>query len=286
MTAVDADLATGPFTLADARRLGFGWHDLQARRWRRVSHGQYASRTLPFDTDLRLRAVDARMPCRYAFSGRTAAWVYGLEMPACDPIEVTVDREASIRSRAGIRLRRAALAPDEVVVHRGFKVTSPLRTVCDLGSGKDVVESVVVLDVAFHAGLIGLSTLERYVAANFGAYRIKRLRRAVSLANADAESPMETRLRLRLVNARLPTPSVQTELHDASGSFLARADLYYADTMLVIEYDGENHKDRIGSDLRRQNLLMAAGYRILRFTAGDFRTPGLIEAQVRRARSL
>ena len=39
---------------------------------------------------------------------------------------------------------------------------------------------------------------------------------------------METRLRIELINARLPHPSVQAELPDASGSFIGRADLYYA----------------------------------------------------------
>jgi len=90
-----------------------------------------------------------------------------------------------------------------------------------------------------------------------------------------AESPMETRLRWLLIEAGLPRPEVQAKL-----SF-GRADLYYPAARLVIEYDGVNHRDRLVEDNRRQNLLINAGYRVLRFTAAD--RPQAITAQVRQA---
>jgi len=96
---------------------------------------------------------------------------------------------------------------------------------------------------------------------------------------------METRLRLQLLKARLPTPCVQADLHDAEGGFLGRADLYYPDRRLVIEYDGENHRDRLVSDLRRQNALVNAGYHVLRFTARDLRNGRAVPDEVRIARS-
>ena len=96
---------------------------------------------------------------------------------------------------------------------------------------------------------------------------------------------MESRLRMELVKARLPRPEVQAELRDSSGRFLARADLYYPDRRLVIEYDGENHKERLAADVRRQAELLNAGYHVVRFTAADFRTPGTVAAQVRLTRT-
>jgi very-short-patch-repair endonuclease len=96
---------------------------------------------------------------------------------------------------------------------------------------------------------------------------------------------METRLRMQLVQARLPRPEAQVDLHDESGRFLARADLYYRDLRLAIEYDGQNHKDRLIADLNRQNALINSGYRLLRFTASDLGTPGAVAAQVRHART-
>ena len=99
----------------------------------------------------------------------------------------------------------------------------------------------------------------------------------VPVAHADyvdaaSQSPMETRLRLLLVLAGLPRPQVQVSVGDEN-SFLGRADLYYPDHRLIIEYDGGTHRDSFASDNRRQNRLLDAGYRMLRFSAGDVYGP-------------
>ena len=282
---IPAELKRGAFPVVDAYRAGLMWDDLQTRDWTRLSRGQYTWVGIRRDITLQLRAVAQRMPDSYAFSGPTAAWLLGLDMPPAQPIEVIVRRDLSVRSRAGVRLRRAFLPESDVAMRRGFRTTSAFRTACDLGSQRDLVESVVALDMVLHAGVVDLPDLALHVSANAGAKGIKRLRRAVGLAEPRAESPMETRLRMELVKARLPRPCVQQELHERSGDFLGRADLFYPDRKLVIEYDGENHKDRMSSDLQRQNRLLNAGYHLLRFTAADLRVPGAAAAQVRQARA-
>ncbi|TMG22797.1 MAG: DUF559 domain-containing protein [Chloroflexi bacterium] len=101
---------------------------------------------------------------------------------------------------------------------------------------------------------------------------------------APAESPMETRLRWLLIESGLPPPEVQRDLRDDDGRFVGRADLYYAASRLAIEYDGGNHRDRLVEDNRRQNLLINAGFRLLRFTASDVhQRPDVVTAQVRDA---
>ena len=95
---------------------------------------------------------------------------------------------------------------------------------------------------------------------------------------------METRLRWLLLEAGLPRPQVQADICDASGRFLARADLLYEGSRLVIEFDGGNHRERLVSDDRRQNLLTNAGYHLLRFTTPDiFNKPEVVVTQVRGA---
>ena len=281
-----AALRSGPFTVADARHVGLRWDDLQTRIWTRLSRGQYAWVDLRHDVKLKLEAVAQRVPAEYAFSGPTAAWLLGLDISWCEPIEVTIGRDVAIRARAGVRLRRAALPESDVIVRQGFRTTSPKRTARDLGSRRDAVESVVAIDMAIRAGLIELSELVSHVQTHPGEKGIKRLRRAVQLADPRSESPMETRLRVELIRARLPRPLVQAELRDSAGLLIGRADLYYPDRRLVIEYDGENHKERLVADLRRQNALLNAGYHLLRFTAPDLRAPRSVVAQVRRARAV
>ncbi len=115
---------------------------------------------------------------------------------------------------------------------------------------------------------------------------LRDLCRTLPAVEEPAESPMETRLRWLLLQAGLPRPQVQTDLRDADGRFVGRADLYYRTARLVIEYDGANHRDRLVEDNRRQNLLLNAGFRLLRFTAADIhQRPDVVTSQVQRALS-
>lgn len=279
----DPQLDGDPFSVAEAREAGMTWKGLQTKRWVRLSRGQYASSRLAATPLRTLRAVRRRMPPGFAFSGKTAAWLHGLDVAPCEPVEVTIDRDVPVRARAGVKVRRAALPGSDVTIVKGFRATSPLRTVRDLGSSRDVVEAVVVVDMAARAGIVRLADLATYAATHPGEKGIKRLRRATTMSDPRSESPMETRLRMALTEARLPEPSAQVELHDSSGRFLGRADLYYPSRRLVIEYDGDHHRDRLTSDLRRQNALLSAGYQLLRFSAADLRTPAMVVTLVRDA---
>jgi Protein of unknown function (DUF559) len=163
-------------------------------------------------------------------------------------------------------------------------VTSTLRTVFDLGARLPLVEGVVAADMALHAGLVKLPDLSQWALAHARSKGIRQFRRVVGAAEPLAESPMESRLRMLLVLSGLPRPEAQVSLHDESGRFLGRADLYYPSQRLAIEYDGGSHRTSLVEDNRRQNLLLSAGYRLLRFTFADIReTPGAVVDQVRGA---
>jgi very-short-patch-repair endonuclease len=219
------------------------------------------------------------------FSGSTAGWLHGLDVSPVNPVEVTV-QDAHTSNRAGVRLSRATLGRNDVVRLRGLPVTSALRTAIDLGSRKPLIEAVVALDMALHTRLVRLIELRSFAGANRGAKRIATLRRAIELAEPATESPMETWLRLMLVMARLPRPQVQVPLQDGRGNFLGRPDLYYPEHKLGLEYDGESHRESLVADNRRQNRLLNAGFRLLRFTGADiFKTPEAVIGQVRLALS-
>lgn len=86
-----------------------------------------------------------------------------------------------------------------------------------------------------------------------------------------------------LVLTGLPRPEVQVSIHDDNGRFLGRPDMFYHERRLAIEYDGSNHRDRVVDDNRRQNRLIGAGLRLLRFTATDvYGSPDAVAIQVRR----
>ncbi len=145
-----------------------------------------------------------------------------------------------------------------------------------------MTEGVVGADLFLHARLVTIAELRSYVADHPRAKGIARLRRVIDLAEPKAESAMETRLRMLLVLAGLPRPEVQVSIHDDQGRFLGRPDLLYRPQRLAIEYDGGNHRDRLVDDNRRQNGLIGAGLRLLRFTAADvYGTPDAVAMQVR-----
>lgn len=262
--------------------MGVTRRQLRGARYRPLGSGIYGWVGLEESPELTLRAVARRLPRGAAFSGRTAAWLHGLDLPPCDPIEVTIPDPTGAGRRAGTHVYRAALSSEEIEPRRGLPTTTALRTVIDLGGRKTLVEGVVAADLALHAGLVTIAELETYVVEHPGAKGIARLRRVVGLAEPKAESAMETRLRVLLALARLPRPEVQVSIHDSRGRFVGRPDLLYPDQRLAIEYDGGNHRERLVDDNRRQNGLVEAGFRLLRFTAADvYGSPESIVMQVR-----
>ena len=276
-------LTSAPFTLEEALRAGVTREQLRGPSWRRLTRGLYSFIGVTVSEFDLLAAVRLRLPEGAAFSGVTAGWLHGLDLTPCDPIEVTVPPEAGVSARSGVRIRRSRLAATEVVERRLLPVTTPLRTLTDIGRLRPLVTGVIAADMALHAGLITLQELGSFGATARGLPGLNRLRRVVELAEPKTESPMETRLRLELVMAGLPRPEAQVALYDRQGQFMARPDFLYRDARLAIEYDGGTHRDSLVADNQRQNRLLAEGYNLLRFTAADLAAESSIVRQVKTA---
>lgn len=194
-----------------------------------------------------------------------------------------VPPSSAIRTRTGLVVRHREISSGDVVSVRGLRALSLPLTLADLCVQKPAIEALVVIDMAVQRRLADPIVLARYAEAASGRPGMRWLH-SLALMAAPAESPMETRLRYLLVEGGLPQPEVQTNLYDAAARFVGRADLYYPDARLALEYDGGNHRDGLIEDDRRQNLLVNAGYRLLRFTAADVQgRPEAVVAQVRAA---
>jgi len=279
-------LKTGLFTPAEASAVGVTRGQLRGPGYRRVGPGLFRWVGLEESPRLMLVAVAHRLPAGAAFSGRTAAWLHGLDALLCRPIEVTIPKAIGRGHLVGISVHRAAIAKDEIVMRRGLPTTSALRSVADLGCRNSLTEGVVAVDMFLHAKLVTVSKLRAYISKHPRARGIARFRRVVDLAEPQAESPMETRLRVLLVLAGLPRPELQVPIYDDQGRFLGRPDLFYPEQRLAIESDGGNHRDRLVHDDRRQNDLVGADRRLLRFTAVDvYEAPDSVVRQVRKLAS-
>ena len=217
----------------------------------------------------RLQAAVRRLPPAAVFSGKTAAWLHGLDVDPGERIEVTIPKSLGLTNRSGMIVRRSALAAADIVKRLGLPVTSAVRTMLDVSGRLPVTEAVVIADMALHAKLVHPEALHKAIQSYEGVWGVKRLRRVALYVEPASESPMETRLRMLLVLAGLPRPHAQVPIHDRSGRFLGRPDLYYPDVRLALEYDGGTHRSTLVEDNRRQNRLIDAGIRLLRFNAAD-----------------
>lgn len=241
----------------------------------RLGRGLYCWIGVPADP-LRILSVHQRLVAHSVFAGRTAAWLHGLDIDPSDPLEIIVPPRSGLRSGPGRLVRRTTLVASDVVSVRGVRATALLRTLSDLCPRLGGVDALALVDASLRMKHLDKLTLERTPSPC--------LRALASIAEP-AESPMETRLRWLLLKGGLPRPEVQRNLFDPQGRFVGRADLFYPEARLVIEFDGANHRERLVEDNRRQNSLLNAGFALLRFTAADLREPNRIVAQVSEALS-
>lgn len=277
-------LRDGPFTIAEAQAAGVSKGQLRGSAWRRVCTGWYCWAGYPFTETTTLIPIARRLPEGFAFAGPVAARLHDLDVPLQRRPEVIVPVPTATSERVEAIVRREQLDRSEIVWRKGFPVTGPLRTCFDLAGRLPLLDAVVALDQALAAGLVDPAALEDFVTERAGANGVVKARRAISLAEPKSESPMETRLRLLLELNGLPRPEAQVDLSTPGGQFVARVDLFYPEPGLAIEYDGDNHRDRLVEDNRRQNRLLEIGVRLLRYTAPDLRTrPGAVVAEVRAA---
>lgn len=125
------------------------------------------------------------------------------------------------------------------------------------------------------------------LARSAGRRGVAKARRVVPCADPLAGSPMESVLRWLLHEAGLPRPVLQHVVRDA-GRFLGQVDLAWPDHRVLVEFDGNVHRDRrvFVEDLRRQNGPVLAGWTVLRFTSADvLGRPEQVLAAIRAALS-
>lgn len=175
-----------------------------------------------------------------------------------------------IRKRPGLAVCQETLAVADIVRIGDVQVTTPLRTVFDCLRWLRGTDRLVVADCLTHRGLVSVDELAEYFA---GKRRLRNLRigeRLLEHIEFLTESPMETRLRLLLIEHGLPRPEAQHVVRDAAGGFLG--------------YDGADHWKQRREDDRRRTAIRANGWEVYVYSADDvFRTPEQTANEVRRA---
>jgi hypothetical protein len=253
-----------------------------------MHRGVYVDRTLPDSLELRAAAALLALPPGAVLSHRTAARLRGLPLPppgdAAEPICALVPAPADPRV-AGVRVRRCpAPVPAETV--RGLPVTTLARTWADLAGQLGREDLAVLGDAILRTGRATLADLAAELEAVPRLRGLPLARRVLPLLESRVDSPMETRLRLLILDAGLPRPVVNRPVHDAAGGWIACPDLQYPRFRVAIEYEGEHHRTpaQQRKDIRRDEQYRDEGWTLIKVTYADVvERPGTLLERIRRA---
>jgi very-short-patch-repair endonuclease len=275
----------GPFTRAQARAAGLTDNQLESDRWRRVFHGVWVPADMPDTRELRLAAARLVIPDRGVLCGLTAASIFGADVRRFDDFAVYVGfaKGERIRKRPGLAVCQETLDPSDITRLDGVRITTPLRTAFDCLRLLRGAERLVVADALTHLGLVDLDELRRYFASKRRLRNLRIGEALLDLVEPLTESPMETRLRVVLLDGGLPRPKAQHEVRTATGRLVGRLDLAYPEAKLGVEYDGADHWKQRREDDRRRTAIREHEWEVLVYSADDiYKTPISTSGEVAR----
>ena len=259
-----------PFTRAEARAEGV------SDRWLRANvdagllispiAGVYHAAQIPDGIDLRVACVKLVAPEDAVVTDRTAGWIHGASMILRPNEHKTVPRVCVFLS-PGNRLRNKlaesgerTFLRGEVVEIDGLRLTSKLRTTCDLGRNPNRYVAFSAMDRMMAVADFDLEELAEQ-GRRFKGYRyVRQFRGLVPWVDGRSGSPPESVMRLRWLDCSdLPRPELQVPVDGPDG--ICYLDLGVPELRYSAEYDGvEWHgPDRQQHDRRRRDWVRKRG---------------------------
>jgi hypothetical protein len=186
-----------------------------------------------------MTAVDKAVAA-WLWSGRTAtmAGVSAAALMGSKWVDVKHPAEMFRRNGKpvkGIVIHRDELLPDEHRCLGRIRVSTPARTVFDVGRRPGRTLAVIRADALANATGVRPASVETLMERHPGVRGLVHLREVVGVMDGGAESPQETRTRLLLIDAGLPRPQTQIRVDNW------RVDMGYPEFKVGVEYDGEQH---------------------------------------------
>lgn len=262
-----------PFTRAEGRV-----NDLDAKQIRRlvrigllrpVVRGVYVDALVEDSLPLRAAAVAKVAPPDAVACRQTAAWLLGIDTlalsehadtPKVDFVRQTKTRAVKISQASG---HSQTLLDGDVIEWHGLRVTSPLATAVHLARHLHRPFALSALDAMARAELITRAEVRDAVRRFPHHPGIVQARELAGLIDPAAESPGESWLRLRMIDAGFPAPVPQVEVTDGVNNY--RIDMGFldpipdtADRHLGLEYDSDRWhgtaEQRHADSVRRTRL--------------------------------
>jgi len=271
-----------PFIGTEALACGaLNRHQLRTR-YRSVFPNVYLPNDVELSLALRIAAAWLWSNRKATIVGAAAAALHGSKwIPDGVPVELI---HANTRPPRGVLTRRDALADGETQTIDGRVVTTPERTAFDVGRRGAVHSAVARLDALARATGFKVDDVLRVAKCHPRSPGLRRLEAALDLVDPGSQSPRESYLRLLLIDAGLPRPQTQMPVSGVDGMPVAYLDLGWEEHMVVVEYDGDQHRtDRrqYVKDIRRLEMLERMGWIVVRVVAED--RPAAVVTRVRAA---
>lgn len=258
----------------------------------RVAHGWYSIWQLS-DRQI-LQAVRKILPEDVVLCGETAALIYGIDLrpPSSygETFRICVARPEGSRAlrRPGVRCRVVRFERGDVINREGLRCSSPLRTLIDLASSATIDFATHLMEVFIRRGLVSYRQIRKRVERMAGFRGVRTLRAALAYADTQSESPQETAVRIRLIEAGLPVPETQIRVLVPGREHPYRIDLGWrrqsgqvrqqqvqTEMNLGLEFNSDAyhplHGPKAEEDRRRQAEIEAQGWVIVAVRTRDLR---------------
>jgi hypothetical protein len=285
-----ADPRSGLFTSAEARLTGYRPAEIRSNcatgRWVRLRRG-----VLVTAEDLAAaeeRGHRHRVDClavllslgreTAVLSHTSAARLWGMPVSRRVGPTIRLTDPAQWRRGRGWHMTCAPLLPTERWRSGPLLLTSASRTLVDCAREWPLEDAVVAMDAALLAGRTTGMALRQAAAAVHHWPGASRAVRAAGLADGRAESPLETRGRLRIVGSGLPTPELQVEIR-SGGRLVGVVDAWFDEAAVAVEFDGRvkytdpwrnRSAERVlWEEKRREDELRALDIRVVRVADAD-----------------
>jgi hypothetical protein len=253
---------------------GLTKQQLRNRRFTRVTWDVYAFRDQALDLRARVAAAGVALPdgipCR-----TTSALLQRLPVDDDGIVHLARGLEKARTRRDGIKVHRLALLPDELMVMRGITIAGGPRTLADLADQLELEALVALGDVVLRRW--GRAAVEQAVERSARRPGVRALREAAALLDAGADSPAETRARLRLHAAGFTGLQHKVVVRDSGGGWLGVPDLADEEAKVALQHEGAVHFEKgvkqRRSDVDRDEVVRQENWQVVTSTALDDARP-------------
>lgn len=229
--------------------------------------------------------VDGEIPDSFSVQVRSASLIVGPDLVACHStaarlwdFDVLGDQTLHFlgppdlvnRRRAGIQVHPSSLGCDDAELLEGVWCTPAARTARDVVRLTPPIDGLPTLDAALRSSTCTKDELVAAAVAQAGLRQVIRLRELIPHADPRIDSPMESRMRWRFLQAGFPAPDLQVEV--AVGGMRRWMDIGWRNQRVGAEFDGqEAHMtpQQLRDDRHRHNWLTENSWTLLHFTGYD-----------------